>query len=126
MAFKSDLQENNIDLQGILDMVNTLPEAGSAGTCMVCLFAYETNVANTTLYWVDAEGVLHSMVGVMVANQYAENIPVGSLCVAVSSESSADISLSSTISTTIIYDSGCILAFTVNEASTDSVNVIAA
>ena len=31
MSYKTELQKNNIDLQAILDSVNSLPEAGSGG-----------------------------------------------------------------------------------------------
>ena len=66
MSYKSDLQQNNTDLQAILADVNALPDAGSGGggveTCTVHYrFGNDANRHGQTLeFFVTKNGVYHS------------------------------------------------------------------
>ena len=50
MSYKTELQNNNIDLQAILDSVNSLPEAGGGGGVQVSSVVKVTIHIDTTGY----------------------------------------------------------------------------
>lgn len=63
MSYKSDLQQNNADLQSILDGVNALPDAGSGGGASVETCTVNVVYGNRDIYlgytsYTDGEGIV--------------------------------------------------------------------
>lgn len=51
MSNKTELQSNNIDLQGILDSINALPEAGSGASIETCTVNITTGLDMNFICW---------------------------------------------------------------------------
>ena len=65
MSYKTDLQSNNVDLQSILNTINSLPEAGSGGggieTCTVTIKNTDT-IVPLYIDWIYAAVVTNGVI----------------------------------------------------------------